>query len=152
MKLMILEKIRVIRTCSSSPHAASVCHAIPVCILWGSRSIPVCIRGYQRFPYANRDCMTHNPRMHMAGIKINPRVHTGITEIPVCIRGSHDTNNPHMHKGICTIPVCIQGYFSNWLYAYRKYLIFPYWKSSLVSPYAYFCIQGSPYAYGDPHM
>jgi hypothetical protein len=87
-----------------------MCHAIPICI-WGSRSIPVCIRRYQRSPYAYRDCMTHNPRMH-TGIKINPRMHTGITEIPICIRGSHDTN-PHMHMGICSIPVCIRGYFSH---------------------------------------
>ena len=53
-------------------------------------------------------------------IKINPRMHMGITEIPVCIRGSHGTN-PQMHMGICAIPVCIRGFFSHKPYAYGKY-------------------------------
>jgi hypothetical protein len=57
---------------------------------WGSRSIPVCIRGSSESPYAYGDCMSCDPRMH-TGIKINPRMHTEIAEIPVCIRGSHDT-------------------------------------------------------------
>ncbi len=36
--------------------------------------------------------------MH-TGIYIHPRMHTGVLKIPVCIRGSHDTN-PRMHTGI----------------------------------------------------
>ena len=31
------------------------------------------------------------------GIKINPRMHMGIAEIPVCIRVSHDMQSPYAH-------------------------------------------------------
>ena len=68
---------------------------------------PVCIRGLRKSPYAYRDRMTSNPRMHMV-IKSNPHMHVGIKQIPVCIRGSHE--NPRMHTGITchVIPVCIR--------------------------------------------
>jgi len=46
-------------------HTGIACHVIPVCI-WGSRC---------------------NPRMH-TGIDLDPRMHTEICTIPVCIRGS----------------------------------------------------------------
>ena len=34
--------------------------------------------------------------MHM-GIKINSRMHMGITEIPVCIRELHDMQSPYAY-------------------------------------------------------
>ena len=71
--------------------------------------------------------MTHNPCMH-TGIKINPRMHMGIAQIPVCIRGFNE--NPCIHMGIArhAIPLCIRGLilifvciqgFALSLYAYR---------------------------------
>ncbi len=76
--------------------------------------IPICI---QRSPYAYRDCHIQDPCMH-TGIKINPRMHTGI---PVCIRGSRrspyaygdNSDTDRMHMGSISIwditnwiPIC----------------------------------------------
>ena len=66
-------------------------------------------------------------------------MHTGIgwTLIPVCIRGFL---HPCMHTGIFqSLPVCIMK-------------LCAYGKSSFVSPYAWFCVWGSPFAYGDSRM
>ena len=70
---------------------------IPICIRGFSvHATPVCIRGFAR------------PCMHK-GIKINSRMHTGITclAISVCMWGL--SCDPCMHTGICVIPICIQG-------------------------------------------
>jgi len=66
------------------------------------------------YAYGDQDQSPHaygdqsNPRMHMK-VKINPHMHTGIAchVIPVCILGS--ICNPRMHTGIFAIPVCIRG-------------------------------------------
>jgi hypothetical protein len=101
--------------------------------------ITVCIRGLRKSPYAYRDRMTSNPRMHMV-IKSNPHMHVGIKQIPVCIRGSHE--NPRMHTGIAchVIPVCIRG-FSGSLYAYGDRMD--------TNPRMHMGICASLYAYGD---
>jgi len=109
-------------------HTGIACHVIPICMR-GLILIPMCIRGFDRSPYAYGDSMTHNRRMHM-GIKINPRMHMEIAQTPVCIRGFNE--NPYLHTGIArhVIPLCIWGL-----------LLIPV------------CIQGfalSPYAYRDP--
>ncbi len=90
---------------------------------------------------------------------INPCMHMGMTVIPLCIRR------------VTLIPVCVRGLPKKWsLCAYGDlrdarmhtgmfqslticiWEIFPYEKSSLVSPYANFPIQALPYAYRDPRM
>jgi len=75
----------------------------------GIDDIPLCIRGLcvMLSLYAYADLHRSIPMYAYGGIKDphmntgiymthNPRVHTGITEIPICIRVSHDTN-PSMH-------------------------------------------------------
>ena len=83
----------------------------------------------------------HTPRPKHeipVGIKINPRMHTGIKWIPICIRGLHvmrspyayrdqnqspyaygDRRDPRMHTGIAwhVIPVCIRRFVQS-PYAY----------------------------------
>ncbi len=87
-----------------------ICHAIPVCIR-GSRSIPLCIWASCWSPYAYRDCMTLIPVCIWGSSSIQG-MHTGVL------------NNACMHTGIFqSLTVCIQE-------------LFPYEKSSLVSPYA----------------
>ena len=60
-----------------------MCHAIPVCIR-GSQWSPYAYGDQDQSSYAYRDCMSCNPRMH-----------TGISVLPICIRG------------LILIPVCI---------------------------------------------
>jgi len=63
-------------------------------------SLPICVRGY-RSAHHIRDIAPHSSLVLSLPIwisfHINPRMHTGIDQIPVCIRGSR------------SIPVCIQG-------------------------------------------
>jgi hypothetical protein len=66
-------------------HTGISCHAIPVCIR-GSIKSPYTYGDQDQSPYAYGDYMTCDPRIHM-GIKINPRMHTEIDQIPICIRG-----------------------------------------------------------------
>ena len=63
--------------------ACSDAHEIPVC-KWGSPLSPYAYGDRSLSPYAYGDCMSCNPRMH-----------TGIYVIPICIRG------------LILIPVCI---------------------------------------------
>ena len=80
-------------------------------------NISVCIQGSCKSLYAYGDYVSCDPRMH-----------TGIAVIPICIRGlqwspyahgdqdqspyaykDYMSCNPRMHTGISVIPICIRG-------------------------------------------
>jgi hypothetical protein len=95
------------------PHPKQIAwHEIPVCI-WGSRSIPVCIRGLHVMgsPYAYRD---QNQSPYAYGDRRDPRMHMGIAwhVIPVCIWGF--VRSPYAYGDISVTNRMHTGNISIW--------------------------------------
>ena len=134
--------------------------------LLGKKIACVRIRGFilHELPYAYGDWC--NPRMHTVTIKITVRIRGFTTYQSLYAYGYHGSTR--MHTVISTNTVCIRRdkiYSSP--YAYGDFMyprmhtgtvqsltvcitnLCAYGKTRFWSPYAKFCIWGSPYAYGD---